>query len=248
MQGERLLDRLVENDVIDDSGEAPALSESFRESVETYESELALCEEDELTEHVRSETSGLQVPNRGSTLDADDLPYLAELLALSDRLADPETALQVLPTLDLFGENSPPVDGTPEFFVQVTPPRLRTLVKLYERTIVYAWGHECPPCDIVRGDFDELLEEPIEGIPLLAVCGEGYHELLYDEFRLRGAPTVLFMIDGQSDLRLEGAHHQEVLENELDKFPTVSSPVTLSDPEEENDVPENSPDTADRET
>lgn len=223
MQGERLLARLVENDVIDDSGTAPVFSDSFRDSVDAYESELALHEEDALGEAVRDEAPELQIPNGGSTFDANDVPYLAELLALRDRLADAETALQVLPTLDLFGENPPPVEGTPELFVQVSGDRLRTLVKLYNRTIVYAWGYECPPCETVRGDLDEILDEPMEGIPLLAVCGEGCSRLLYEEFELKGAPTVLFMIDGRVDLRLEGAQHVEVLENELLQFPSILS-------------------------
>lgn len=249
MQGERLLARLVENDVIDDSGTAPVFEDSFRERADAYESELALQEGEALAEAVRDEVPDLQIPNDGSTFDADDVPYLAELLALRDRLADSETALQVFPALDLFGENPPPVDGTPELFVQVTGGRLRTLVKLYERAIVYAWGYECPPCETVREDFDELLDEPPEGIPLLAVCGEGCHELLYEEFELRGAPTVLFVIDGQSDLRLEGAQHREVLENELQQFPSIlSSSEAVSDPDEEGDVSESAPDTADRET
>lgn len=244
MQGERLLTRLVENDVVDDTGDVPVLSESFRDRVDTYEADLALQEEGAaLGEYVRGELSDIQVPNRGSTFDSDDVPYLAELLALTDRLADAETALSVLPTLDLFGEDPPPVDGTPEFFVQVTGARLRTLVKVYERTIVYAWGHDCPPCDVVREDLEEFLDEPMEGIPLLAVCGEGCAELLYETFELRGAPTLLFTIDGRVDLRLEGAQHKEVLESELDRFPSVGSPLASSgsdsDPDSEG---EGSPD------
>lgn len=223
MQGERLLAQLVENDVIDDSGTAPVFSDSFRDSVDAYESELALHEGDALGEAVRDEAPELQIPNSGSTFDANDVPYLAELLALRDRLADAETALQVLPTLDLFSENPPPVEGTPELFIQVSGGRLRTLVKLYHRTIVYAWGYECPPCETVRGDLDEILDEPMEGIPLLAVCGEGCSRLLYEEFELKGAPTVLFLIDGRIDLRLEGAQHVEVLENELLQFPSILS-------------------------
>ncbi len=229
MQGERLLDRLVENDVIDDSGELPVFSSSFRDRVDTYETELALQEGEAIAEHVHESVPELRVPNAGSTFDADDAPYLAELLALADRLADIETVLQVLPTLDLFGEDPPPVDGTPDAFVQVTGPRLRTLSKLYDRAIVYAWGYECPPCEIVREDFDEISDEPLEGIPMMAVCGEDCARLLHETFELRGAPTVLFLLDGRVDLRLEGAQHRTVLERELDKFPSISSSPATGD-------------------
>lgn len=233
MQGERLLTRLVENDVVDDSGEIPYLSESFRERVDAHEADLALQDDGaELAQAVRDEASYLQVPNRGSTFDSDDVPYLAELLALTDLLADAETALQVFPTLDLFTENPPPVDGTPEFFVQVTGSRLRTLTKLYERTVVYAWSYDCPPCKTVCEDLDEYLDEPIDGIPMLAVCGERCPQLLYETFELAGSPTVLFTIDGRIDLRLEGPQHKEVLESELERFPSVSSPYATSTPNE----------------
>lgn len=236
MQGERLLQRLVETDVVDDSGARPVLSDAFYERVESYETDLSLHEGTELAQAVRDESPELQIPNQGSTFDSDDVPYLAELLALCDRLADAETALQVLPTLDLFGDDPPPVDGTPEFFIQVTGTRLRTLVKLYERTILYAWGHDCPPCETVREDIDDFFEEPMEGVPLLAVCGEGCAELLYDEFRLKGAPTLLFMINGSVDLRLEGAQHKDVLEAELERFPSMSTPQTISSFEEARDT------------
>lgn len=229
MQGERLLTRLIEADVLDETGEIPVRSESFDDRVDAYETELALQEEGaELAERVREEVPELRVPNLGSTFDSDDVPYLAELLALADHLEETETALQVLPTLDLFGENPPPVDGAPELFVQVSGPRLRTLVKLYERTIVYAWGHDCPPCEIVQEDLDDALEEPMEGIPLLAVCGDDCPQLLHETFELRGAPTVLFVIEGHVDLRLEGAQHKEVLESELERFPSITPPSQRS--------------------
>ena len=249
MQGERLLTRLVENDVVNDSGEVPLLSESFRERADEYEADLALQEDGaELAQAVRDEASDLQVPNRGSTFDSDDVPYLAELLALTDLLADTETALQVLPTLDLFTENPPPVDGTPEFFVQVTGSRLRTLAKVYERTVIYAWGHDCPPCETVHGDLEEFFDEPMEGIPMLAVCGEGCAELLYETFDLKGAPTLLLTIDGNVDLRLEGAHHKEVLEAELDRFPSLPKPETLQDFDGEPKLSNGETDAADQET
>lgn len=247
MQGERLLERLVEHDVIDDSADVPVFSESFRDRVDDYESDLALHDGAELAEAVREEAPELRVPNRDSTLDGDDVPYLAELLALIDHLGDTETALQVLPTLDLFGEDPPPVDGTPEFFIQVTGSRLRTLVKLYERTIVYAWGHDCEPCETVREDLETYFEEPFEGIPMLAVCGEGCAKLLYEEFELHGAPTMLFTIEGGVDLRLEGVQHQDVLESELERFPSLSAPTELRSFEEHRATKE-SADAADHET
>ncbi len=232
MQGKRLLDRLVETDVIDDSGELPVFSASFRDRVDDYEPELALQDGEAIAEYVHEQAPELEVPNAASTFDADDAPYLAELLALADHLADIETTLQVFPTLDLFGENPPPMEGAPELFVQVTGPRLRTLAKVYERLIVYAWGYECPPCDTVQGDFDELLDDPIEGIPMVSVCGEDCARLLHETFELRGAPTVLFLLEGRVDLRLEGAQHRNVLERELEKFPTISSPYAAAGDEE----------------
>lgn len=242
MQGKRLLDRLVDTDVIDDSGELPVFSASFRDRVDDYETELALQDGEAIAEYVHEELPELGVPNADSTFDADDAPYLAELLALADHLADVETTLQVFPTLDLFGETPPPMDGTPELFVQVTGPRLRTLAKVYERLIVYAWGYECPPCDTVQGDFEELLEDPIEGIPMVSVCGEDCAGLLYEEFELRGAPTVLFVLDGRVDLRLEGAQHRNVLERELEKFPTISSPYASGSDEGNTDSSEEASD------
>ncbi len=248
MQGERLLARLIDKDVIDDSGEIPVFSETFLDRVASYEAELALRDDGaELETYVRDELDDVQIPNYHSEFDADDAPYLAELLALNDLLTDAETALQVLPTLDLFGDSPPPVEGTPELFVQVSGPRLRTLAKLYERCIIYAWGYDCPPCETVRGDFDELLDEPMEGIPLFAVCGEDCYKMLYDEFNMRGAPTVVFILEGKNDLRLEGPSAKEVLERELEKFPTVRPPHISSGPDSDadNDASEETPDTAD---
>ena len=88
-------------------------------------------------------------------------------------------------------------------------------MQLTRRAVVYVWQEDCEPCDLVRQTLEDLLDAP-EDIALFAVYGPDWAELLYEEFDVAGAPTTLFVLDGEVDSRLNGPHYPESYEGELE--------------------------------
>lgn len=221
---EALLDRLLEAGIVavSDEEDEVRLSPAVRDEIEGLSETLLDRELGDVAEEFES-AFDRRVLNAGRELAETDLPYVAEWRVFSDRLPDssPEEVLRLLTVLDLFQGESTETAGVPEPFLPVSGERLRTLLKLYDRAIVYVWKHDCPPCDTVRSDLEELLEEPPSGIPLFAVYGPDAATLLYDAYTVVGAPTVLFVLNDEVDLRLEGPQERDVLQREIEKFPTV---------------------------
>lgn len=217
---EGFLDALADAGVIDD-GPDLTLTADFQGELEVLEACFRELDREELRSTVEGAT--------GSAAEADALldvagehpSILAEYVALSREtpLAHGER-LRALAVFDSF-RDPPPDAGAPDAFLPVSGERLPLLVSLHHRAVVYVWRHDCPPCDLMREDLDDLLDAPPEDLALFAVYGPECAARLHELYDVPGGPATLFFLDGKVDARLYGAHHREVVETEIEKHRTL---------------------------
>jgi hypothetical protein len=149
---------------------------------------------------------------------------LATYLAVSDLAElDEADALRAVLLLARLGRVEPPDDGAPEAFTAVDGDLLDLVLLLTERAIVYVWRHECPPCDVMREEFDDIFSTPPLDVALLAVFGPDWPVHLQEQYNVVGGPTALFMIGKRVEVRLQGGQHCSVIENEVSKFLTAAN-------------------------
>lgn len=219
-EADQLLDRLVDANVLavasDDELE---LSETFAADLE--EGDAFFRENaDDARDALRSVSAGESMTLKALlTFGADCPELLAEYLTLAESTElTHDERLRVLPFLGTFRPDVPPETGVPEPCIAIDGERLPFVVSMFRTAIVYVWKEECPPCDLVRGDLEALFEHPPDDHGLFAVHGPSAAEFLYEEYRVDGAPTTLFFLDGEVDVRLRGAESSAVLEAEVEKL------------------------------
>lgn len=224
---ESLIDRLTAAGVLTvEEGESDdiLLSEGFRDLID--DACRVLSDTDGTAPRVDVEVSDNEQGRIDELLAlTDDEEVTAEYLALVradvDGLAH-EDRLRSLPLIDaLRGEVTD--DGSPDPFVPVRGSSLPALIPLYERTIVYTWREDCPPCDLMREDFEAVIEKPPEDIVLFSVYGPDYAETLHEHYDVVGGPTTLFCYRGAVDARLTGAHSEQIVESEVRKLREVAT-------------------------
>ncbi|AXG06098.1 thioredoxin [Haloplanus rubicundus] len=214
------VEQLIERDVfepVDADGLRP--TESFREAVDRHRRTLAERDPDERSAAVAELADDPETTDTFEAAAVTDPDFLARYVALRNRTDDlsPAQALTLTVVIGQFESGTPRADGAPEAFLPVSGEDLVRLVKLHERCVVYAWREDCPPCDAIRSDFDELFgDEPPGDLLLLAVYGPDCPRLLDREFDVSGAPTTLFTLDGRVDSRFVGAPSTEGLETEIE--------------------------------
>jgi thiol-disulfide isomerase/thioredoxin len=217
MQSTELIDALVDTEVLVELEESEFdLSETFSDKWAAFAEQLRDIDESERADLLADELEEPLPPALERVLDNPDL--LADygtVTTLAPELSH-TNRLRVLNVLGQFHHGLPPNEGAPEAFLSVHGPRLPGLVRLQRAAIVYVWREDCDPCDIVRGDFDEMFDEtPPEDIMLYAVYGPNWAEELDKAFDVQGAPTTLFVLDGEIKTRLLGAHTTTTYENEI---------------------------------
>lgn len=168
----------------------------------------------------------------GALLDPDELASLRitsernpaailDYLALSELCGDAlEKGERAWVSVILDGLEPDPVraEGSPDLFTPIDAQKLPFVEQFFRKAIVYIWREDCDPCDVVRGDFDEIFEEPPTEMALFSAFGPDASELLQEEYDVVGGPTTLFLFDGRVDTRHIGAPHREALETEIEKL------------------------------
>lgn len=213
------IERLVERDVFR-AGDPDELriSDPFRETVEDHRTTLADCDAADRPSTVGDLLDDPEAATALAAAEVSDPDFLARYVALRDR-ADDLSATQALTlavVLDQFETGRPRDDGAPEAFLPVDGEDLLRLVALHDRCVVYAWREDCPPCEAIKADFDELFaDEPPGDVLPLAVYGPDCPGLLDREFDVNVAPTLLFTLHGDVDSRYVGAPTTEGLRAEI---------------------------------
>lgn len=215
---EQIAEALVRNGVLVETEDGFGVAESFTDAVErTRESVDGLDEagvEERVADAVDDEDRRALVTEVGT----DDREFLALYLTLTDRLPSlpDETRIRIVPFLQGFQGSPPRDEGAPEAFVPIHGDRIRTITRLFPRSVVYVWLDDCEPCDAMRETFDELLDGPPDGVELFAVYGPDYAEYLHHEYDAKGGPVTLFMLRDRVDSRYYGEKHERVIEKEIE--------------------------------
>ena len=217
------VDRLIECGVFESvEGESQLrTTASFGDAVSAHETTLAESDTDGIRDAVSELTDD---PETAAALCAGaeyDPTLLARYVAITERATDlvPAQALALSVLVDQLETDLPRSKGSPEAFFPVRGSDLVRLVSAYERCVVYAWREDCPSCDVVRSDFDELFADGApDDVMLLSVYGPDCAELLEDEYDIVVAPTTVFTLEGTVDARLVGKPAFETLESEVERI------------------------------
>lgn len=219
---EAVAEALVRGGVLVESDDGFGVAESFTEAVERTHETVEGLDTAAVEERVAEAVDDAEGDRRAlvTEVGTDDREFLALYLALTERLPDlpAETRVRVVPLLQGFRGSPPREEGAPEAFVPIHGDRLRTITRLFPRSIVYVWLEDCEPCDELRETFDEMFPEPPEGIELFSVYGPDYARYLHEEYEVKGGPVTLFMLRDTVDSRVFGAKHERVYEGEVDQF------------------------------
>lgn len=226
MQSEELFERLTEADVLVEEVEGRVhrvgVTSSFRDAVDDYRDGL---DEERLRE------SGLLdlVASPGGFLAVGDraLDYAAVSLALADAVADDQgedpgtgSLSEFVPgavfVLEHVMNGYPRTAGTPEGFLSIGGDQLELALACFDPLVLFVWRDDCPACESMRAEIEELLEEREPSVPLLSVFGPDAATVLGDRFGVAEAPTTLFVRNGEVESRLLGARHKEAIAGELD--------------------------------
>jgi len=213
------VERLIECDVFEVADGDLDLTDSFRAAVDRHRRTLETADADDRSETVSELTDDAGVADAFAAADVSDPDFLARYVALRNRAADlsPAQALTLTVVIEQFETGAPRGEGAPEAFLPVDGEDLVRLVRLHDRCIVYAWREDCPPCETIRSDFDDLFgDEPPGDILLLAVYGPDCPRILEQEFDVTAAPTMLFTLDGRVDSRFVGTPSTEGLRSEIE--------------------------------
>jgi len=146
-----------------------------------------------------------------------DSDFLSQSVALEHRL--PALATDDLLKASLaFGHlrHDSPDEGTPAGFVPLPGHHLHWAVSVVERCLVYVWKRDCDPCDTMRDRFELNSDEISEGPARFSVFGPARARELSEAFDVSGAPTVLFVADGEVKSRLVGEHPYSTVEREIE--------------------------------
>jgi len=221
MESGQIVDYLVEVGILD-----PIETDDELDFSDGFESALADQVEDMEAATGEQRQSWIETtienPNTQATLKAvadRDPVFIGISLLLADWAEDLPQDQLIGVAITLFQNRSeaPPDHGAPDYFLPIHGDTLGLVASLFERCIAFIWRDNCPTCETVRGDFDELFEHgPPEDLPLLSVYGPDSAAYLQEDFDVVGGPTVLFLLNGRVDVRLQGAHGRTVLENEIE--------------------------------
>lgn len=227
MRSGEILETLIEINALEPSAddETLSLSTAFQDTVDEVES--ALEHRETVREALRERFDEREVVESLGALGEDDRSFVAYYCALADQTdaLSHDDLVRTVAVLAQFGETLPRTEGVPDAFLPVHGEQLSTLLQLTPRAVVYVWLDDCEPCDIVRETLDELFEEGIGDIALFAVYGPNAAERLYDQYDVSGAPVTLFVLEGEVDSRLYGAHYPESYEGEVEKLRELARPT-----------------------
>lgn len=221
MESQGLVDRLVDAGVLepamegDELGFSSGFQAAMAEEIEAAESGTA----DDRREMIETAVEDPDIRSRLEGVVDMDPAFVGFYLSIIDWIEDvpPEQSLSGSVTLYQILDQAPRSEGAPNHFLPIHGDNLGLVSSLFERCVAYIWRDNCPTCETVREDFDEIFGGPGPGdLVLVSIYGPDSADYLNDKFDVIGGPTVLFLLNGQVDARLQGAHRRDVLENEIE--------------------------------
>ena len=213
------LNQLIKQDVLETTGnEKLRQTESFRMAVERNRQTLMDAETNERSILVANMSDCPLLADILNAANVSDAEFIARYTTIYQRTSG-FTPTQIMTLTVVVGQverGLPRTKGAPIAFLSVEGQDLIRLARAQDRAIIYAWRHDCEPCETVRSDLDNLFgDDPPGDLLLLAVYGPGCARILDQEFDVKGAPTLLFTLDGQVDARIVGAPSIQALKSEV---------------------------------
>jgi thiol-disulfide isomerase/thioredoxin len=216
METDTTIRNLVANDIIKETSEGFVLDSRFRERVRNLKEDI----ESDGFNPAESSIPDLETHCTAELERAlgNDPELLARFETLAKHLSELKfrDILGILLVLDTLAYPPTETDGAPKSFVSLPADRLDKFLPFVSYGVVYVWQDDCDPCDVMVDEFGNLSAEERENALFLAVYGPKWGEHLADKYDVAGAPTTLFIVDGDVDARLTGAHPAEVLATELE--------------------------------
>lgn len=226
MDADRQLESLIKNEIVTESGDNGALgiTEQFEQEVEQILEDLGTINQGSLEKLVGKRDS-LRAPmfldvfmklGMGQRSTNPNRILAAEWVAIEDFAGETldVDAVRTLVVVDQIRRGFPRTAGTPSGFLAVRGDQLPFVSYASQYSIVYIWKFDCQPCDTMCEVFDNVFGNGQTPLGTFSVFGPDWQEHLEKEYEVVGAPTTLFMIRNEVDVRLQGAHHESVVENE----------------------------------
>lgn len=214
---EQVLDVLVDARVLDHVGEDLTSTDAFADDLQRLKDRTGDLDRKTLRLEVISATESETETDSLLEVTEKTPSIAAEYLALAERTdLSHLDRLQALSLFDMFFD-PPPDAGTPGAFAPVSGHRLPFHVALRNKALVYVWRHDCPPCESVCDNFNEIFDEPLEDLALFAVYGPDTAAKLYEWYGVIGGPATLFFHQGEVEARMYGAYNRSVFETEIER-------------------------------
>jgi len=146
-----------------------------------------------------------------------DSELLVHLSVLSKRLTNIsfESAVRAALVLQGLDRGPPETEGVPEGYLPILGDQLESVLQLYQRVIVYVWRYECPPCEVMKSELEEVPPALTETIGQFAIYGPNSAAYLQNNYDVPGGPTLLFGSDGRIQSRLFESQYRDIIESEI---------------------------------
>ena len=148
-----------------------------------------------------------------------DPELLSNVLALDNETSqlNEELCFSIALLFNRFDDKSP-VSGVPDGFVPIAGSEIEQYLTEFPTSVLYFWREECPPCDEVRTNFEQLLDsgDIPEFVGRAAVYGPDSVQLIQDRYDVAAAPTVLFTVNGRVDSRYVGPKPKSAFRSEIE--------------------------------
>jgi len=219
MVGNTALNQLIKQNVLEANGnDQLRQTESFRMAVEENRQTLMDANTNERSILVANMSGCPPLADTLNVSNVSDAEFIARYITIYERTSgfSPTQIMTLTVVVGQVERGVPRTEGAPIAFLSVEGQDLIRLARSQDRAIIYAWRSECEPCQTVRSDLDNLFgDDPPGDLLLLAVYGPGCSRILDQEFDVKGAPTLLFTLDGQVDARIVGAPSIQALKSEI---------------------------------
>jgi hypothetical protein len=215
MDSKNIVDCLLAGNVLKDTGDELRITETFRQQVEQLTGDVRERGLNPGTESLERLASWW--PEALETGFGDHPELQAQFLALADALPElsGDDLIRVLFVLDTVKHPPDRTDGSPDAFFPVRGDRFAIFCSFIDHGVAYVWRGDCDPCEVIVEEFGDLPQEIVDEELLVSIYGPGSPEVLYEQFDISGAPTTLFLANGDVDSRLVGAHPVSVIETEI---------------------------------
>lgn len=211
-----LIDTLIDCGVLHETHASEIkISSHFATAVNSYEDSIQEGSGDDTVNFLSNRFDHVPTARLADAVNHDPL-FVARLRKIVE--LSPEFSFKQAIISSVIIDNisiDPPLDGVPDSFLPLYGHRIPAVVPLFDHAIIYIWLEDCPPCETMYNEFNDLFPEPPADLSLFAVYGPNSKRLLATEFDITAGPVTLFVSGGNIDCRLWGAHYQDTIESEI---------------------------------